>query len=106
MAYSLQSRDLIADSLETMMGGHFYDGDPPPVTCLTLTQSRRKSSRGGGLSSCGWGCVGLLSKHLDSGLRQEHARSGHGDGEGETPPPPPPPQPQTAPQLTSLLVQK
>ena len=27
MAYSLQSRDLIADSFETSMGAHFYDGN-------------------------------------------------------------------------------
>ncbi|HJL02856.1 MAG TPA: dihydroxy-acid dehydratase [Polyangiaceae bacterium LLY-WYZ-15_(1-7)] len=26
MSYSLQSRDLIADSIETVMGAHFYDG--------------------------------------------------------------------------------
>ena len=26
MRYSLQSRDLIADSMETTMGGHWYDG--------------------------------------------------------------------------------
>ncbi len=26
MSYSLQSRDLIADSIETVMGGHWYDG--------------------------------------------------------------------------------
>ncbi|GIS61991.1 MAG: hypothetical protein CM1200mP2_42160 [Planctomycetaceae bacterium] len=26
MSYSLQSRDLIADSIETVMGGQWYDG--------------------------------------------------------------------------------
>lgn len=27
MSYSLQSRDLIADSIETVMGGQWYDGN-------------------------------------------------------------------------------
>ena len=42
MSFSLQSRDIIADSIETIMGGQWYDGLiaipgarlPPPSPCL------------------------------------------------------------------------
>jgi len=59
MSYSLQSRDLIADSIETVMCAQWYDAnDVRPV---------------------------VRRQYFAARLRQEHARLRDGDGEGEPP---------------------
>jgi len=75
MAYSLQSRDLIADSFETSMGAHFYDGsvsipgcdkNMPGVLIAMARVNRPAIMIYGGTIRAGCGSIGAKAgKKLD-----------------------------------------
>jgi dihydroxy-acid dehydratase len=83
MSYSLQSRDLIADSIETVMGGQWYDGNIAlpgcdknmPGTVIAMARHNRPSMMVYGRLRQGWPRQRLVRTRCSRLLCWQVARS-------------------------------
>ena len=80
MCYSLQSREIIADSIETVMGAQWYDANVSVPGC-SPTRSLARSPTHSRTHALAHSQV--RREHQHPRVRQEHARDGDGDGARE-----------------------